>query len=116
VNVNRLAIPIEGIERGAPMSAVDGIDRELKLLERGPKQPAVVWICSECFDVYDRQTLTGTCPNPGHAPVELVRAQVRSLDAIEPALPARPREDFGYVRRPRRGAGLIRDRAHRTAA
>ena len=37
-----------------------------------------VWICTECFDVYDARPAGGHCPTPGHAPVRLYETPVRS--------------------------------------
>jgi hypothetical protein len=63
----------------------------------------VVWVCSECFDVYDATTADGNCPNPGHAPVKLFATRVRSIDAGRAA----PRPE----RRPVRPLGRRRERS-----
>jgi hypothetical protein len=61
-----------------------------------------VWVCPECFDVYEARTPSGDCPNPGHAPVRLFAAAVRSLvsrdvatGGEEPALATIPRAARG---------------------
>jgi hypothetical protein len=59
------------------MTTIDRIGRR-RDVEQPVETEAVVWVCSECFDVYGAATADGNCPNPGHAPVRLYPTRVRT--------------------------------------
>jgi hypothetical protein len=77
------------------MTTIDWIHRRRRDAEQPVETEAVVWVCSECFDIYDAATADGNCPNPGHAPVRLHPTHVRATPAARRApvpdrLPLRP--------------------------
>jgi hypothetical protein len=70
-----------GKERSAQLKTILKIDGGAGH-ERGA---ASVWVCPECFDVYDGRPADGDCPSPGHAPVALFETPVRRVPSGDAA-------------------------------